>query len=455
MAEEKKPLSYATRFGYAAAEMGTTLSFYMISNYLSLYYLNGVGLPNAAVSGIIFVVRIIEALAAPIIGSVIDRTSTKYGQCRPWILWGTPALILFSILTFTTFDLGETGKLVYAFVSYVGLVIAFSFVDTAKSALVNNITADAQDRVTLNGWRQAFGNVMNTVLAAVTMPLILFFGNTPQAYTITTAIYAVCAVPLLLYAFFSCKETVKPVRQEGKKTSIFKNLANAFSNHQLACVIIYTLISCTAIFYRLGIMVYYYNYAWGRPELTGAVLAAFQVAQILPPFVAPFLLRYSGKRFGFAVATFGMVGSLLLLYFAGFDSIPLVFIGTFLLGFFSMGGFIGFCAVSDCIEYGYNTTGVRNPGSCVGAMTFGVKVALALGGSLGVLAIGTTGFVPNVDPTMAVRNNISFVVNIVPAIIMLVALLALIPYKLNNKEVARIQKENAAKDAELAASAEA
>lgn len=446
MAKGEKRLSVVTRLGYAAAEMGTTLSFYMISNYLTMFYMNGVGLAAGLVSALILAVRLIEAFSAPVIGSVIDRTMSKFGQCRPWLLWGMPFLIIFSILTFTTLPIGEAGKAVYAFISYTGLVIAFTFVDTAKGALVNTITADADDRVTLNGWRQACGNVMNTVLAGVTMPLILLLGNAEISYTITTAVYAALAIPLLLFAFSTCKETVKATAT-GERVSIKQSLTAAFKNKQLLCIILFTLISCTGIFYRLGIMVYYYNYAVGRPDMTGVILMGFQIAQILPPFVAPFIIKPLGKKGALIVSNVGMAVSCFFLHVIGFDSILLVFIGTFLLGLFSMGGFIGICAISDCIEYGYNTSGTRNPGASVGAMTFGVKIALAVGGSIGALFIAGTGYVADAEVTMGIREGISFVANIVPAIVFLVALLALIPYKLSNKEVARIQAENAEKDA--------
>ena len=192
---------YAVRFGYAAAEIGTTLSFYMISSYLAIFYTDCVGLSPMIVSGLMLVVRIIEAVAAPITGGIIDKTSSRWGKCRPWLLWGLPFLALFSILTFSSFNLGTTGDTIYAYVTYIGLVIAFSFVDTAKSALVNTITIDAQERVVLNSWRSTGANIANLALAGVTMPLILFFGNGAKGYWTTCLIFTVLSIPVILLSF--------------------------------------------------------------------------------------------------------------------------------------------------------------------------------------------------------------------------------------------------------------
>jgi len=447
---KKSGLTMRTRLGYAAGEMGTTLSFYMISNYLTMYYVDGVGIAAAVVSGLILVVRLIEAFSAPVIGSVIDRTASKFGQARPWILYGTPFLILFAILTFTSFNLGDTGNVVYAIVSYIGLAIAFSFVDTAKSALANTITADADDRVTLNGWRQACGNVLNTVLAAITMPLILMFGNNATAYTYTAAIYAIASLPLLMFCFTSCKETVRSAGA-GERITVRESLMSAVTNSQLLLIVLSTTISCIGVFSRLGVMTFYYNYAVGRPDATGLILAGFQIAQILPPFVAPFIIKKLNKKGALILGNAGMAASAVFLFLIGFDNVALVFVGTFLLGFFGFSSFVCICAVSDCIEYNYNTKGNRNPGASVGAITFGVKLAMAIGGALGALLIGFTGYVSGADLTMEVRTNISLVVNIVPAVFFALSAVPALLYKLDNKEMERIQKENSAKDAAAAA----
>lgn len=442
------------RFGYAALEIGTTLSFYMISTYLSFYYTDCVGLSPIIVSGLMLVVRIIEAVAGPATGGIIDRTASKWGKCRPWLLWALPFLAIFSVLTFSAFEIGDLGKTVYAYITYIGLVVAFAFMDTAKGALVNTITIDAQERVVLNSWRSVGGNVANLSLAAVSMPLILFFGNDANAYWMTNVIFTVVSVPIILFSFAMCKESVVTVSAGGKQPSMVESLLASFKNPQLLCLMAYNILTLTGTFSRLGTQAYYYNYTLGRPDLMGSILFVFQLAQLIPPFIVPKIVAVVGKRNGFFIANTGQLVGLVLLYVAGFDNIPLVYVGTFLLGFFMMNSLISYSATSDCIEYGYYRNGRRTPGTTVGAVTLSVKIGLAIGGSLGVLLVGLGGYAQGVEITDAIRTNISLAVNVFPAVMFFLGMLALIPYNLSNKRVAEIQRENSRKDAELAAQAQ-
>lgn len=437
--------SLKTKFGYASAEVGTTLSFYMISSYLTIFYTDGVGLAPVIVSGLMLTVRILEAISAPIVGGIIDRTESKWGQCRPWLLWGLPFLVLFSIMTFSSFDLGNTGKVIFAYITYIGLVLAFSIVDTAKSALVNTITTDAQERVIFNSWRATGANIINVILAGVTMPLILFFGNNANAYSYTNIIYSIISIPALVFAFNSCKETVA-ISSGGPKVTIKESLLSSVKNKQLLSLMLYNVFTLTAIFSRLSVMAFYYIYSVGRPELVGAILMGFQLAQLLPPFVVPKLIGRFGKKGTFFIANIGQALSALFLYFAGFENITLIFIGTFFLGFFMMNALTTYGATSDCIEYGYYKNGKRSPGAAVGAVTLSVKVGLAIGGSIGVLMIGLAGYSSGVEMTMDIRNNISLVANVFPAVLFLLSLVALIPYNLSNRKVAEIQAANEKKD---------
>lgn len=441
--------SIKTKFGYASAEIGTTLSFYMISSYLTIFYTDAVGLAPAVISGLMLTVRIIEALIAPIAGGIIDQTNSKYGKCRPWLLWGLPFLAAFSILTFYSFDLSNILKIIFAYLSYIGLVIAFSFVDTAKSALVNTITIDSQERVVLNSWRATGANITNVILAGVTMPLILFFGNNATAYSYTNLIYTAISIPALLLAFYTCKETVLTSSSHGGKISIKDSLLSSAKNKQLLSLMLYNVLTLTGIFSRLGVMTYYYIYSVGRPELVGGILMTFQIGQLLPPFIVPKLTEKFGKKATFFIANIGQSLSLLLMYFSGYDQITLIFVGSFLLGFFMMNSLTTFGATSDCIEYSYYKFGTRAPGAAVGAITLSVKTGLALGGSIGIFLIGIAGYSAGVEMTMDLRNNINLVANVFPIVMFVLGLFALIPFNLSNKRVAEIQKHNEETDKAL------
>lgn len=442
---------YLPRIGYMSTEMGTTFSFYMISSFLSVFYTDAVGLTPMVVSTLMLVVRVIDAVVAPVLGGIIDGTRSKWGRCRPWLLWGLPFLVLLSILTFSDFNFSGAGKVMYAYITYIGLELAFMLVDTSKAALVNTITADGQERVVLNSWRSAGGSIINIVLSAITMPIILFLGNDSGAYQITNVIYIIVCIPLILAGFFLCKETVVDATTRGEKVKFSESMASLVKNPMLLLLVVSSVLGTAASLSRIGTQVYYYQHSLQRADLAGTIMVAYQVGQFLVPFVVPALIKVAGKKMSMIATNLLDGGALLVLFLLGPDANPiLVVIGSFFVGFFAMTALIMFSATSDCVEYGYCRNGKRMPGASVGVMAMSIKLGLAVGGSLGLFLLGLFGYHQGVVVDEAMRENINFVVNAVPAILTFLCVLPLIPYKLTNKRMKEINAKNAEADAILA-----
>ena len=442
---------YLPRIGYMSTEMGTTFSFYMISSFLSVFYTDAVGLTPMVVSTLMLVVRVIDAVVAPVLGGIIDGTRSKWGRCRPWLLWGLPFLVLLSILTFSDFNFSGAGKVMYAYITYIGLELAFMLVDTSKAALVNTITADGQERVVLNSWRSAGGSIINIVLSAITMPIILFLGNDSGAYQITNVIYIIVCIPLILCSFLFCKETVVNVNVFDKPVRFSESLGSLVKNPMLLLLVVSSTLGTAASLTRVGTQVYYYQHSLQRADLAGTIMVAYQVGQFLVPFVVPTVLRFLGKKMGMIVANALDGVALLVLFLMGPNANPIaVIVCTFFVGFFAMSALMSFSATSDCIEYGYFRNGKRTPGASVGVMTMSVKLGLAIGGWLGLFLLGLFGYQQGVEVTEGMRESINFVVNAVPAILTFLSVLPMIPYSLTNKRMDEINAANAETDAKAA-----
>ena len=442
---------YLPRIGYMSTEMGTTFSFYMISSFLSVFYTDAVGLTPMVVSTLMLVVRVIDAVAAPIMGGIIDGTRSKYGRARPWLLWGLPFLVLLSILTFSDFDFSGAGKVMYAYITYIGLEFAYTLIDTSKAALVNTITADGDERVILNSWRSAGAAVINIVLSAITMPIILFLGNDSGAYQITNVIYIIVCIPLILCSFLFCKETVVNVNVFDKPVRFSESLGSLVKNPMLLLLVVSSTLGTAASLTRVGTQVYYYQHSLQRADLAGTIMVAYQVGQFLVPFVVPTVLRFLGKKMGMIVANALDGVALLVLFLMGPNANPIaVIVCTFFVGFFAMSALMSFSATSDCIEYGYFRNGKRTPGASVGVMTMSVKLGLAIGGWLGLFLLGLFGYQQGVEVTEGMRESINFVVNAVPAILTFLSVLPMIPYSLTNKRMDEINAANAETDAKAA-----
>ena len=283
------------------------------------------------------------------------------------------------------------------------------------------------------------------------MPIILFLGNDSGAYQITNMIYIIVCVPLILCSFLFCKETVVNVNVFDKPVRFSESLGSLVKNPMLLLLVVSSTLGTAASLTRVGTQVYYYQHSLQRPDLAGTIMVAYQVGQFLVPFVVPALIKVAGKKMSMIIANLLDGGALLVLFLLGPDANPiLVVIGSFFVGFFAMTALIMFSATSDCVEYGYYRNGKRMPGASVGVMAMSIKLGLAVGGSLGLFLLGLFGYHQGVVVDEAMRENINFVVNAVPAILTFLCVLPLIPYKLTNKRMKEINAKNAEADAILA-----
>ena len=224
---------------FALGEVGSNLSWYMINTYLTIFYTDVVGLSASAISAIMLIARIWDAINDPMMGSIADRTKTRWGKFRPYILFAPPVLAIFNILTFTVFPVKGVTKVILCLIFYIGAGMAYTAVNIPYNALVNVIARSSEVRMNLISCKAVGSGVVSMVLSAVVMPMILFFGksNMPNArgYFWTTVCCTVVMLPCFWLCGIKCKETVHvdAPEVEGTKKSPFKSLAVLLKNKYL------------------------------------------------------------------------------------------------------------------------------------------------------------------------------------------------------------------------------
>ena len=177
MNNEKK-LSWGSIIGYGFGEAGTQFSWTLISNYLTVFYTDVVGLTPVVISTIMLVARIWDAINDPMFGTIAERhTHTRWGRFRPYIMFGAPILALTNCLTFLNLDISNGAKSFWCGLTYILCGMAYTAVSISVGSLANCMTTSNHERVTLNSSRNILGNVAAMILSACTMPIILFFGN--------------------------------------------------------------------------------------------------------------------------------------------------------------------------------------------------------------------------------------------------------------------------------------
>lgn len=241
-------LPYYEKVGYAMGDAAANLVWRGALAYLAVFYTDTFGLTAAAAAMLFLVVRLSDGITDIIMGMIADRTNTTWGKFRPWILWSTPFLALFMVLCFTTPDVSYTYKLIFAYVTYIGLTLAYTVNNVPYSALMGVITPSDTERTSLSGFRFAGAFAGGLLVMGFLPDLVAYFGagNDAQGYQYTMYLFAGLLTALMLVTFFTTKERVVP--EIDSSTSLSKELLDLTKN--LPFIILPLLASTLFFYYR-------------------------------------------------------------------------------------------------------------------------------------------------------------------------------------------------------------
>ena len=209
-------LSFREKAGYGIGDLGFNLYWANISAFLLIFYTDVMGLGAAAVGTMILVTKLVGAAADPLMGVIADRTRTRFGRFRPYLLWGALPMAFAGVLTWTVPDLGENGRLVWAYLTFSLMMLCYTVLSTPYSALSGVMTADSRQRTTLISFRFIAAFAGTTLVNAFTLDLVQCFGRGDEAlgWQLTLALYGVVAVVLFATVFATTRERIAPPPQQ-------------------------------------------------------------------------------------------------------------------------------------------------------------------------------------------------------------------------------------------------
>jgi sugar (Glycoside-Pentoside-Hexuronide) transporter len=446
----EKPLSFASIFAYGSGNFASQLSWTMVSTYLILFYTNAAGIATSAVALIMLIVRIWDAIFDPILGGIMERTHTKWGRFRPYILFGAPFLVVITILTFSAPDFNPTGKIIYAFVTYLLLSMCYSVVNVPYLSLPGVMTRNGSELNRLFAAQMIGMSIGMIALNMWTLPLVQFFGNGVEAagYQKTAGIFALVALPIFFLVFKTSKEVVTVKKEQAVPAKDAIKLI--VKNKPLMLATIYTIVSMVGMFGRLGVAVFYYMFVVGRFDLiTLFMMMQTIVGTIIMPF-SPAVIRKLGKKNTALLAMSLQTLAMLMIFFGDPTNIPFLIASHVVYGLGYISGPCGSGMTVDSIDFGEWKDGGRPDGTAFAVQVLGTKVASAVGGSLGIFIIGLFGFVAGQPVTPEIARGINISVNLVPAACFILAIIPLLMYNLPESKVEDIRKELIARHAEHA-----
>ena len=394
--------------GYGLGEVGCQMSWYMINSYLNIFYTDIVGLTGAAISAIVLVARIWDAINDPMMGQIADKTNTRWGKFRPYLFFAPPVLAIFNLLTFTVFPVQGMAKVVLCALCYIGAGMAYTACSIAYQALLNVIAIDSRVRQLLATARSTGASIIGIILSIVAMPLILKFSSAvgadgapaPDAhgYFMATLIFSLALIPVFWICAMMCKETYTQKLHSGpaEKTTFFGNLKSLIQNDQLLIVVICTVIGTICVTGRYGILVYHVIYVVGGPQYISMMFTAMTVGQLVGTLTVPWGTKVFGKKKYMIIMNIVMAIGFALL-FINPTSNPVYLCGISFVGALGFGApAICYGMVGDSLEYGDWKLGKRQEGLAASMLSFGIKLATALCAPV-VMLLFAVGYVPNAE----------------------------------------------------------
>ncbi len=447
-ASRQARLGWGERLGYGAGDLGFNLYWTTIASFLAAFYTDVFGLGAAAAGTLLFATRLLDAITDPLMGAVADRTRTRYGQFRPWLLVGALPLAAMGVLTFTTPDFSEGGKLIWAYASFSLLMLAYTVLSTPYSALSGVMSARSEERTTLNSLRFLFAFGGGALVNKFTLPLVdaLGDGDPQRGWPLTMALYGLIACGLFALTFASTRQRIVP--PPAQSSSPATDLRDLLRNRPWLILFGLALLIMLTITLRAGSAYYYFTYWLKRPDLLPDYLLVQMLAYAAGAALAPVLIRLFDKSRLLAVLMLLVAGLSFAFWFVGPEDIALIFTLNILISL-ALGpkSPLTWSMYADSADYGEWKHGRRATAMTFAAATFSQKLGGSLGSAALLWVLAAIGYAANQAQSGASEAGIQWLQTLVPGLFALLAAALAFAYPLSGARLQQVQKELQDRDA--------
>lgn len=437
------------KLSYGSGDFGFNLYWTTISAFLLIFYTDSFGLNAAAAGTMLLTTKIVDAVVDPVMGAVSDRTKTRWGRFRPWLLWGAVPLAASGVLTFTTPNLDSGAKLIYAYVTFALMMVIYSIVNIPYGALSGVLTSNGQARTQINSFRFVGGFLGGTFTTYMTPKLVGWLGgaNTVLGWQLTMGLYGLIAVALFFNLFRQTRERVAPAHEQ--RVSPWRDIADLTQNRPWMVLFALALIVMVTISTRMGASAYYMKYYVGQPQSVAGFLTVYGFALAAGSFLTPLMTRFVDKRTLMIVLLIAVGVLSSAFYFIPKDQIGLMYGLQIAIGLcLGPKSPLTFAMYADCADYTEWKTGRRATAMTFSAATFAQKLGGALASWVIGLVLASLGYVANAAQSHASQTGIVLLISIVPGVLALVAAAIMIFYNLSDSRLSAIQAELAERKAQ-------
>jgi GPH family glycoside/pentoside/hexuronide:cation symporter len=387
-------LPVGEKVGYALGDMAANFVFqFMIALQLD-FYTHTFGLSPAQAGTMLGVVGLGVAVLNPVMGAIADRTTSRWGKFRPWVLWSALPFGIIGVLTFTTPDLSLAGKVIYAWVTYTALRVVYIVNNVPYASLTAVMTEDPDERTSISSYRQIAANTAGLIIASFVIPLvgILGRGNDARGYQLAMGLLSIVSVIFFVVTFFVTKERIQPDPQQ--KTSLAQDMSDLFGNRAFVVLFMVTLFYFTAILVRGNVMLPFFRFVSGRVDayswFNGFGLGSLLLGVACSTAVSIRVGKVSLFRISMVLT--GLL-TMALYVVPPEGTIAIIAVESLRQFSFGLSGPILWAMMGDVADYGEWKTGRRASGTVTAAVVFALWAGLALGGAVAGWLLGAYGVV--------------------------------------------------------------
>ncbi|MDR7084227.1 glucuronide carrier protein [Arthrobacter ginsengisoli] len=432
-----KKLGKLSIIGYGAGDAANNLAFTTATMFLLVYYTDVAGISAAAAGTLLLTVRIFDAFADVFAGRVVDRSfSKRFGKFRPFIMFGSIPLLLLSVATFSIPQLGESGTLLYAYVTYAALGLAYSLVNIPYGSLAGAMTQDPGDRAKLGSARMIGALLVGSALGIFVAPLIKPGADLQATFTTITLAFVVIGAALYFFTVLTAKERV---HRAVPNVTFKQSMDTLKGNKPLLMLCLSSFFFLSGYLALTSVQLFYLRDVLGRLDLYPVLSIIQLVLAFVLAAVMPRLVRSIGKKRVYIYSSLVTVIGGITIFLTPASQVWLGFAGLVLslVGVLAV-NIVVWALEADTVEYGEWKTGVRTEGITYALFSFTRKTGQAVGGALAAYALALGGYKAGAAQTAEAVFGIQLAAGAIPAVLTIVAVAVISKYKLTDARHAEI-----------------
>jgi len=432
-------LSLKSKLGFGVGEFSSSIFFTLTSFWLMNFLTDEVRLSAAIAGTALLVGKIWDAVIDPLIGYISDKTKSRWGRRRPYLLFFAIPFGAAFVLMFRNPDIAsQGGKFVWAMLTYIFFCTVYSFTNIPYNALLPEMTTDYNERTSISGFKQLFAVIGTLLGAGAAMPLMALFAGRTAGFIGMSAIFGFLAALSLIVTFFSVKEPKVLEKQQSK--NVMRSLKDVFSNKPFMLILTTWFANSTAVAIMQTMLIYYYKYLIRDESAVTLAMITLLVTTMITIPLWVWLCKKIGKKIAyFSGMTLTLAAVMVFAFFADkLGSIPALVLMALAGVGFSSHYVSPWAIVPDTIEYGYSETGRRSEGVYYSLWTFVIAVGGAFAGFLVGQGLSIFGYVPDVTQTSQSVLGIRLIIGILPGVFIVIANVVLAIYPLNKKRYEQV-----------------